>query len=796
MNQDDELKEELAISLKLGNQRCNGAVVEALQAIADGQWEQAKGAIEAAIASLESYSDPSPSSDELKAALNLAMKAVENQDEEAGREALEAASGLMQSVSARNAVKRLSLAGEINPVGAEYEITLIDPGDGNGLTWPAPVLARDCQKFNNLTSFTNHERLDVMMARPGGRTIDDICGVVYGVKWNGGAVTGKWRATAPKGPWVAAMIDQIIRDRDGGLPVPDVGVSLDLAVYYDQNSRVTEITEAYSADIVFNAARGPRFGEAFARVANAVRDKENQPGNSPPEPQAIQPGKVEAMNQTAAATTPPEVKVNETEARAALANQEAEHAMAARETAEKEALVKQQEEESRQAKEAYDATQTWLGAVKQASLQAILSSSGLPQPSMERLSGGAYDTPEDLQKAIETERQYLAKLTESRVVDIGGMAPRSAQISAGRTSLEQLETAVEALLAGIRPADGVAPLSGIREMYHILSGDYEMTGLFRSERVYLANVNSSTMAGIVADALNKVLIKEFAEYPRWWEPIVDIQDFTTLQTVRWMSLGGIGELPTVAEGSAYTELTWDDQTESSIFVKKGGYLGITLEAIDKDETNKFRAAPKALGQAAWLTLSKSVASIFSDNSGVGPTMSDNLALFHSTHGNLGSSPLSFTSWEATRIAMRKQTELNSGERLGALTAPRYLLTPSDMETTALQILMSAREPGHGNNDENPWTSGSDRDARLAFARERVIVIDFWNDTNNWASVADPRLYPTIGIAFRYGRQPEIFSVASPTAGLMFTNDVMPVKVRFFFAVGPMDWRGLYKHNVS
>ena len=380
MNQDDEIKEELAISLKLGNQRCNGAVVEALQAIADGRWEQAKGAVEAAIASLESYGDPSPSSDKLKAALNLTMKAVENQDEEAGWEALEAASGLVQSVSARNAVKRLSLAGEINPVGAEYEITLIDPGDGNGLTWPAPVLARDCQKFNNLTSFTNHERLDVMMARPGGRTIDDICGVVYGVKWNGGAVTGKWRATAPKGPWVAAMIDQIIRDRDGGLPVPDVGVSLDLAVYYDQNSRVTEIAEAYSADIVFNAAPGPRFGEAFARVANAVRDKENQPGNPPPETQAIQPGKVEAMNQTAAATTPREVKVNETEARAALANQEAEHAMAARETAEKEALEKQQEEEGRQAKEAYDATQTWLGAVKQASLQAILSSSGLPQP--------------------------------------------------------------------------------------------------------------------------------------------------------------------------------------------------------------------------------------------------------------------------------------------------------------------------------------------------------------------------------------------------------------------------------
>jgi hypothetical protein len=85
--------------------------------------------------------------------------------------------------------------------------------------------------------------------------------------------------------------------------------------------------------------------------------------------------------------------------------------------------------------------------------------------------------------------------------------------------------------------------------------------------------------------------------------------------------------------------------------------------------------------------------------------------------------------------------------------------------------------------------------RMRSARARVIVVDMWTDADNWAAVADPLLYPTIGIAYRYGRVPEIFSVSTPNQGLMFTNDVMPVKVRFFFAVGPMDWRGMYKHNV-
>ena len=62
-------------------------------------------------------------------------------------------------------------------------------------------------------------------------------------------------------------------------------------------------------------------------------------------------------------------------------------------------------------------------------------------------------------------------------------------------------------------------------------------------------------------------------------------------------------------------------------------------------------------------------------------------------------------------------------------------------------------------------------------------MDYWTDTNDWAAVADPSLYPTIGIGYRYGRTPEIFSVASENTGLMFTNDVMPVKVRWFYAVG-------------
>jgi surface antigen len=198
-----------------------------------------------------------------------------------------------------------------------------------------------------------------------------------------------------------------------------------------------------------------------------------------------------------------------------------------------------------------------------------------------------------------------------------------------------------------------------------------------------------------------------------------------------------------------------------------------------------------------LTLGKLVSAVFTDNSGVGPTMGDAIALFNASHGsNLGTSALSWDNYNTARIAMMKQTEVNSSERLGALTAPKYCLVPIDLEITALQMFASEGEPGTSDNDENVHAVGESHRARMQSARSRVVTVPLWTDTNDWALAADPRLYPGIAIGYRYGRTPEIFSVASPTAGLMFTNDTLPVKVRFFVAVGPVDYRGLYKANVT
>lgn len=616
--------------------------------------------------------------------------------------------------------------------------------------------------FDNIASFLDHPGL---FAAP---SLRNLVGVTQAATWveASQAVEGEIRLyNTPDSSVLAALLDEVLADRQEGQPVPDIGLSL---VFWPEwaprqegqaEQRIVSIRHVESVDYVFQPA-------AEGRVLAALSARRVQPGG-----QARSGLLPSNRKNEGGAYLMDDVSVSGTAG----------------------------SESSPAPENGAQSAGAWLAAIVENAAQTMIAACDLPEASKARLAAMRFESAAQVREAIALEREYLARLAQDQVIAIGGHPPRSPHISMGLSSLEKIEAAFEALMLGQRPPHGIQPLTGVRELYHLLSGDYEMTGLFQPERVQFANVNSSTMANLVANALNKVIASEFQAYPRWWEPVVIEMDFASLQDVRWITLGGVGELPTVAEGAAYTELTWDDRFETTSFVKKGGYLGITLEAIDKDDTARMRAAPRALAQAAWLTLAKAVSNIFTANAGVGPTLSDSLALFHANHGNLGNAALSLSSWDAARLAMRKQAELNSSERLGALTTPRFLLVPPDLEVTAMQILASEWDYGYSQTDGvaapvNVAAQGDTRNERLRLARERVIVVDLWTEAGDWAAVADPRLYPTIGLGFRYGRQPEIFSVASPTAGLMFSNDTMPIKARFFFAVGPVDYRGLYKSN--
>jgi hypothetical protein len=279
------------------------------------------------------------------------------------------------------------------------------------------------------------------------------------------------------------------------------------------------------------------------------------------------------------------------------------------------------------------------------------------------------------------------------------------------------------------------------------------------------------------------MLQAYNRRERWWEPIVTNRDLERFHDMKMIRVHGFSSLSTVAEGAPYVEKPWGDLQETAEIIKKGNYVGVTLEMIMADDLEAVRAIPQLLGSAAWNTVSDTVAAVFSGNGGMGPLMADGEMLFSPAHNNVGASELSFESFDAGQVAVMSQTEPGSERRLGV--PARYLLVPVQLRSTGMVIRNSVNQPGTIENGINPWYDDFE-----------VIVVPAWSDSNDWALATDPSVAEHVVLGWLQGRrEPEIFAAADEAMGSMFTNDELRVKVRFFICCGVADYRGLYKANV-
>ncbi len=451
----------------------------------------------------------------------------------------------------------------------------------------------------------------------------------------------------------------------------------------------------------------------------------------------------------------------------------------------------------------------WAEACQRSLAGMVICASGLPAPVQERLLGGEYESFEAVEAAVAGARGELAALNEAGVVKLGGVgagwgkARRASESATHRVSLRDgLDEARELVGFFFGAADAPEPPPNLRsfaDLYVALTGDVHFRGVFDGDRAQFSGATTSTLPNLAVDAMNRVIVQQFQalEHYRWYERISTAEpNDGTLQEMKWITLGGIGNLPTVNEGAAYTELSVADVKETAAFVKRGGYVGITREMIKNSNIMQLQAIPRALAAAAVRTRSAAVAGLFTANSGVGPTLAqDSKALFHADHGNLATTALGTdaAAWRAARAECFQQTEVGSGKALGVF--PRYLLVPAELYDTALSIL------GYG---EGMPAAYAPEALGRGFADPRPIplVVPDWGDDNNWAYVVDPAVFPVIQMSYSQspgGRRhpiPELFAVVSETSGLMFSNDILPIKVRDEFALGVNGARGIGKRNVN
>ncbi len=431
-------------------------------------------------------------------------------------------------------------------------------------------------------------------------------------------------------------------------------------------------------------------------------------------------------------------------------------------------------------------------------LDTGLSSSRLPEVVQARIrksfEGKAFKAV-DLNAAIQEARDEVAALTAARTVQGPG------RISSVYNGADQITLAIEDLLGVPRTAQNkdvkVARLSGIREAYIALTGDREFVGGFFPE---FSLGDTTTFPIIVKNALNKRLENAWTKYGQagydWWQKLVTVEHFDTLNQVDWLITGTVGQLPTVAEKGEYTEIPIGDNGETSSFVKYGGYIGLTLEAILRDNVRAFVRLPDELAMGGIRNISAQISAIFTANSGVGPTLYDTGALFNSTaqttqggHKNLLTTALGtdLTAWRAVEAAMYVQP-MHIGNIAGQYglgknqaVKPKYCLLPMAMKGQGDDLFLK------GWNSTGP---------NMVYGYVEPLVVPDWTDVTDWAAVADPAILPGIMLGEIFGVMPQIVLAGNESDPAMFSNDESRLKVRQFLTVGIANWRALSKNNVA
>ena len=645
----------------------------------------------------------------------------------------------------------------------EYECVFMRPGivlqaDGQPSRWliPAEAIRAAAPLFSSVASYLDHPALlsDRGRAEP---QVRNLVGVTFDARWDeeAQALVGGLRLydqePGSPGAFVGALLDQMLADREKGREVPPLGLS---AVFFHRAAvdpetglKVTkELCQIESVDLVYAPGAGGYVRRALAALCPGVD------GSAHAQPERSDPMSQE--NPTFAAPL-------------------------------SSALLSS-------------------ALLSSAPLSAEGTAPAEPLQALARQVDGLSDQVAALSG-------LLAQQEESRTVQGLGDAPRDAgrdgaRVHLGPSGLEQIQAAVDWVFGAPDTPPPPPDLRRTDRIYYLLTGDGGWTGVFQ-EQDALAAANPTTLPGMAVNAMNKVIVplyERLAAY-RWYEQIVSVQPTNgSLHDMAWIQFGGIGDLPIVADGAAYTELSVADSKETDAFTKYGGYVGITEKMLRNSDIAQIQAVPRALTIAAVQTRSARIAALFTANSGAGPTLDqDSTALFHANHGNLDTTAFSYAAWAAARLECYKQTELGSGKRHGLW--PKFWLGPADLYDTALTVFGYGAGPG-GRPGEGATTAFQDvnpyAQARPGDPRPIPIAVPDFTDTGDWAYIADPTIAPVIQMAYADNPgglthpTPTLYLVTSPTAGLMFSNDVLPIKVRDYFAYGVATYRGIGKRNVA
>lgn len=397
-------------------------------------------------------------------------------------------------------------------------------------------------------------------------------------------------------------------------------------------------------------------------------------------------------------------------------------------------------------------------------------------------------TEAKVDETIKAKREAVARLAEALGVDKGKVQLEAGDIEVGDRSV-QIRDMLEAFF-DVKHKNHRS-VQSFKECYIEITGDRAVTGrLENCNRVRLAEslgaafregLDTAAFSNVLGSTLNRRLVAEYGNITQFdgyraitGEP-VPLTDFRTNERVRY---GGFGDLPIVAESGAYLDPDAPTDEKASYAAKKRGRtVSVTLEMVKNDDVGAIRRIPVRVGRSAKRTLAKFVFDFVVNNAA---TTYDGVNWFHANHGNLGAAALDATSLAARRLAMLKQTEKDSGDRLNL--NPATLCVPLDLQEAAVNL----------------FNRNTNLDKTFVNAMSlNIVPVWYWTDANDWALFADPMDSQVFELGFLDGQQePQLFVQDVPNVGSMFTNDEITYKIRHIYGGDVIDHRGADKSVVA
>lgn len=279
---------------------------------------------------------------------------------------------------------------------------------------------------------------------------------------------------------------------------------------------------------------------------------------------------------------------------------------------------------------------------------------------------------------------------------------------------------------------------------------------------------------VLANIGNISLRAAYAATPRTftaWARRATLSDFRPTTRVQ---VSNAPQLEKVPEGAEFKYGTFGEASTQYALATYGKIIAFSRQMLINDDLGAFTRVATSFGARAAQLEGDLVYAILLQN----PAMSDGVALFHASHGNLGTaSVIDEGALIAAYEAFAAQTDID-GTAIDV--SPEFIIVPYGQRAVEARKLLTATTPS-STGDVNTFAN------RLQVVEERRLLPSAGNQAP-WFLAASTGLIDTIEYAYLDGQQ-GVFTESRNG----FEVDGVEIKARLDFAASAIDWRGLYKN---